>query len=365
MTVMLRLYQFFLQLFPARYRRAFGREMSAVFQQRQADVSNSTMFVRYAFCIKEFTSLISTAIQERARHLDGREPQLAAGTCDDVPGFYTCEPYFPRRSALLHGGILSLAVFGAASAAFEYGVSHHVFRASLDSSQTANQTQYIETSESGFVAFGRSAAASTNGVLALVLGKQPATATIEVKPGRVKLDEFWSNILWVMRVHPRFGLAAIGGASAAQPQSKPDFSGRWELDLAKSEAPATPPAMVQNVEYDYPTLRWTTVFKDANAGRMTLPFLMVIADREGEVTASGNEEVVKTGSFERRSRTALEGQRLVTTWTMKTPQDSPEGRWVRSLSADGKTQTVEIEFHSALMGNLSAKLVFSKLSLKN
>lgn len=155
-------------------------------------------------------------------------------------------------------------------------------------------------------------------------------------------------------------VAATVGMCTAQQRSRPDFSGRWELEVSKTEAPAQPPEMEQVVEHNDPLLKWSTTFKDAKAQEMMLPFLMGIADPKGQLRADGKEEVVKTGPFERRSITAWNGQRLVTTWTMKTPQDPPQGRWVRFLSSDGKTQTVEIEFRSAMMGTVRAKLVFSK-----
>lgn len=225
--MLLRLYRSFLHLFPARYRSTFGREMSAVFQLRQADAWNRGALSRFALFFREFTSLISAAIRERARHSEVPEPQLAAGaapeTLDGAPAFYTCEPYFPRRSALLQGGILSVAVFGVASAAFEYGVSHHLFRSSLRTAQTANQQQFIETSESGFVAFGRSLAESADGVLTLILGQQPATATIELKPGREKPGGFWSNLLWLLRARPHlrsseFQVQGFASTEPAEPQ---------------------------------------------------------------------------------------------------------------------------------------------------
>ena len=225
--MLLRLYRSFLHFFPARYRSTFGTEMSAVFQQRQAEVRKWGMYYRSVFILREFMGLVSTAIRERARHSELQEPQLEAGvargTLDSVPAFYTCEPYFPRRSALLHGGILSLAVFGAASAAFEYGVSHHLFRTSLRSSQTANQVQFIETGESGFVAFGRSLGASADGVLTLVLGAQPATAAIELKPGLEKPGEFWSSLLWLLRARPhlRSGKFRIQGFTRTRPEESP------------------------------------------------------------------------------------------------------------------------------------------------
>jgi Ca2+-binding EF-hand superfamily protein len=193
--------------------------MNSVFQQRQADVWNRGAFFRFAFFSREFMSLVSAAIRERARHSEVPEP-AAPGAFDGIPEFYTCEPYLPRRSAMLHGGILSLAVFGVASAAFEYGVSHRLFHASLGSSQTTNQVQFIETGESGFVAFGRSLAASADGVLTLILGEHPATAAIELKPGMEKPAGFWSNLLWLLRVRPqlRSGEFRLQGVTRTPPE---------------------------------------------------------------------------------------------------------------------------------------------------
>jgi Ca2+-binding EF-hand superfamily protein len=45
-------------------------------------------------------------------------------TVDGVPAFYTCESFMPRRSALINGWILSVAVFGALSYAIAHGGSH-------------------------------------------------------------------------------------------------------------------------------------------------------------------------------------------------------------------------------------------------
>jgi Ca2+-binding EF-hand superfamily protein len=222
--MLLRLYRSFLHLFPARYRSTFGPEMTSVFQQRQAEVWKQGLFYCFTFLVREFMSLISTAIREWARQSDAPEPQLAAGAApgifDSVPAFYTCEPYFPRRSALLHGGILSLAVFGVASAAFEYGVSHRLFDTSLSSFQPANQVQFIETGESGFVAFGRSLATSADGVLTLILGEQPATASIDLKPVLAKPGGLWSNLLWLLRVRPhlRSGEFRVQGFTHTLPE---------------------------------------------------------------------------------------------------------------------------------------------------
>ena len=227
--MLIQVYRLILLVYPARYRSAFGREMTAVFQQRQADLWKRGVFSRSTFFIREFTSLISAAIREQAKHSEAAEPRFAVGAAggifNGVPGFYTCKSYFPRRSALLHGGILSLAVFGAASAAFEYGVSHHVFHTSPSGSHMTKQLQAIETGESGFVAFGRSVAASADGVLTLILGKQRRMATIELKPRRVKPDELWSNLLWLLRVRPHFREFRTQGFEHTEPEEpRRDFA---------------------------------------------------------------------------------------------------------------------------------------------
>jgi Ca2+-binding EF-hand superfamily protein len=119
--MLLRLYRSFLHLFPARYRCTFGLEMSAVFQQAQADAWSRGALYKAIFCIREFTDLIPAAFRERGHALKqwamrpkfSEQPTGSGPAFDAVPAFYTCASYSPRRSALIHGGILSLAMFSA------------------------------------------------------------------------------------------------------------------------------------------------------------------------------------------------------------------------------------------------------------
>src|SRR6267378_629717 len=136
--MLIHVYRLLFLLYPARIRSVFGREMTAVLRHRQADASNKGALNLVALWTREFASLLPAALRERARVLrqwphSGLEEQPAvtgsAGlTFDGVPAFYTCEGYSPRWSALIQGGILSLALFGAVTAAFEYGVNPLRFR---------------------------------------------------------------------------------------------------------------------------------------------------------------------------------------------------------------------------------------------
>ncbi|MBZ5591491.1 MAG: hypothetical protein LAP39_04600 [Acidobacteriia bacterium] len=210
--MLIRLYRLLLRLFPASYRSTFSQEMANVFQLALADAWSRGVLRATAFCIREFSGLALGAVRAQARRSQVQEqPATSFGPAfDAVPTFYTCEDYAPRRSALFQGGILSLAFFGAVTAAFEYGVNHRIFRMPPGAARDTAQSQFIETGETGFVAFGKSMASSSDGALMLVLGTHPAVAAIDVKLGAVSLRHAWSNLVWVLRVHPNLRLLAPG-----------------------------------------------------------------------------------------------------------------------------------------------------------
>ena len=208
----IRLYRWLLHLYPAAYRSTFGREMADVFQLARARAWSRGTLYAAAFCIREFTGLALGAVRLRTRRPEILE-QLATSPSpafDGVPTFYTCEDYAPRRGALIQGSILSLAFFGAVTAAFEYGVNHRIFRMPPGAERDTTQSQVIETGEAGFLAFGKSMVSSSDGALVVLLGRQAAAVTIDVKPAGQRLSEVWSRVVWFLRVRPDIFLIAPG-----------------------------------------------------------------------------------------------------------------------------------------------------------
>jgi Ca2+-binding EF-hand superfamily protein len=127
------LYRSFLRLFPARHRSTFGREMSAVFQQRQAEARKKGVLHAAIFSTREFVDLLFSAVQEQGRMV--KRWAVRAQFCEHpasprsfstVPTFYTCGSYSPRRSALIHGGLLSLATFSAVCLAITHSADHGI-----------------------------------------------------------------------------------------------------------------------------------------------------------------------------------------------------------------------------------------------
>ncbi len=107
------LYICLLRLHPRPFRQRFAREMLWIFDQ--AVESHARLLVDAVLSLWRQWALRPHAI-----------PQPAASSAtlhaaDGVPAFYLCESFRPRRSALMHGWILSFAIFAALSYAIAHG----------------------------------------------------------------------------------------------------------------------------------------------------------------------------------------------------------------------------------------------------
>lgn len=135
---------------------------------------------------------------------------------------------------------------------------------------------------------------------------------------------------------------------AAQ-MSRPNFSGRWELDKARSDFGSLPPddSAIELIEHQEPKLTITQVRKDAE-GEHT---------RVWQLTTDGAENLTRINESEIASRTVWEDNRLVTDWRMKRGAHMSEGKNVRSLSEDRKTLTVVVR-ESSTGKEIQQQLVF-------
>jgi hypothetical protein len=118
-----RVYGALLYTYPPDFRRRYGREMTQVFGDRCRGVAQ-TQGLRGLlwFGMRTVADWLTTTIRERIDSTD--ESSAAIQAFDGVPVFYTVSGFSPRPGALIHGGILSLAVFGAISLALGHAGSH-------------------------------------------------------------------------------------------------------------------------------------------------------------------------------------------------------------------------------------------------
>ncbi len=113
-------------------------------------------------------------------------------------------------------------------------------------------------------------------------------------------------------------------------EKKPDLSGQWTINLAKSDygRMPKPKSYVEAIDHKEPVLTISTTSEE-NRGEMKSFLKLTTDDRDCVNEVNGNEF---------HSKSHWEGGKLVTTVTGDRGLSLVE---VRNLSADGKTQTVE------------------------
>jgi hypothetical protein len=193
------------------------------------------------------------------------------------------------------------------------------------------------------------------------------------RQSEVKISAYWSRAQNVMdtgntgsRGHKRWRkpskkwlvtlamlLVATTSLRLAQ-GTRPNFSGRWELDKTQSDfgsLPADDSAM-EVINHQEPRLTITQIWKNAD-GEHTLVW---------QLTTDGAENITQMNEIEIRSRTGWEDSKLVTDWKMKSGANLTEGKTTRFLSEGSNTQTVKVRQRSG-GGDIEQHLVFVKKPL--
>jgi Ca2+-binding EF-hand superfamily protein len=118
-----RLYRVLLCAYPSDFRQRYGGEMAQVFGDRCRGIAQ-TQGLRGLlwFGVRSVPDWLTSTVRERMAsmvEIGSQSPAL-----DGVPSFYTVASFSPRPGALIHGGILSLAIFAAISFAISHSGSH-------------------------------------------------------------------------------------------------------------------------------------------------------------------------------------------------------------------------------------------------
>jgi hypothetical protein len=115
----------------------------------------------------------------------------------------------------------------------------------------------------------------------------------------------------------------FAGVAAWAQADKPNFSGRWEPDKERSTGPGNPAAEV--IDHKDPQVVITSTLADGSSFAIRL-------------STDGKERLNIIGGREMRSTTTWDGNSLV---TLVRDAQGMQFTEVRSLSEDGKVQTIE------------------------
>jgi len=177
------LYICLLRLHPRPFRQRFAGEMLWIFDQ--AMESRAPLMT---------DAIVSLWRQWALRPHAGSQPAASVATfrvSDGVPAFYICESFKPRRSALINGWILSVAVFGGLSYAIAHGGGHVRLPALLIGSHRPHW---------GLIETQTPPVASTDLDTAVEVGEERAEIEREERAG----TQSWFTVLY-FRVMPVLG----------------------------------------------------------------------------------------------------------------------------------------------------------------
>jgi hypothetical protein len=146
-------------------------------------------------------------------------------------------------------------------------------------------------------------------------------------------------------------LLAVCLAAWAQDKDKPNFTGKWALDAAKSDFGVLqgPESQVHVMDHQEPNLAVKTTTKTAQ-GETNL---------ERKLTTDGKQNANSTAQGEIKSTSKWDGRKLVTEMKITTPNGEIEIRDVYELSEDGKTLLIHRDL-KAPQGETTQRLQFAK-----
>jgi hypothetical protein len=151
------------------------------------------------------------------------------------------------------------------------------------------------------------------------------------------------------------GLVLLLPASAWLQDTKPNFTGKWSLDVTKSDfGPIPPPdSMVTVIDHQEPNVKITTTQKAQQEE--------VVNTRHLTTDGKPNTNKLKMagGETEVTSTTTWEGKKLRTSFKLDTPGGPIDVSEALELSEDGKSIVLVRDYKMA-QGPFTTRVIFNK-----
>lgn len=155
--------------------------------------------------------------------------------------------------------------------------------------------------------------------------------------------------------------AILGVAATCLLAAKDDvFAGKWVIDKSASTATAEiPDGLTQQVKKKGEGLAIETYWKEPRSGMAPLVLLGIMTTNL-KLDLNGQESTNWIGPFQQVSKTTQKGNQLDTDWHAVVNNQHVRGHWTRTLSADGKSMTLDIQQSTDDGKSGTGKLVFKK-----
>jgi hypothetical protein len=148
------------------------------------------------------------------------------------------------------------------------------------------------------------------------------------------------------------------GLSAKTPKEQ-GFSGKWQMVKDASHSTATLADLHQQVKVHDADVTIQNEFPEPPNAVAPLVFLGIMTTSV-QLKTDGSEVQSQIGPFLFLSKTTVDNNTMTTDWHAQINGDEVQGKWVRTLSDDGKQTTLQITESSTKGQNGNATLVLKR-----
>lgn len=131
------------------------------------------------------------------------------------------------------------------------------------------------------------------------------------------------------------GLLSLNGAAAKE---KSPFEGRWVLD-GRPEPPV-PENLTQKIDVNGPEVKIESTWREPKNGITPLCMVGIMVT---QISLKPGESTTQVGPFPLTSKTTVEGNQMTTQWATEHQGKQIHGKWVRTVSPDGKSMTMLVK----------------------
>lgn len=152
--------------------------------------------------------------------------------------------------------------------------------------------------------------------------------------------------------------AMISPVLAKDPKEQ-GFSGKWVMDHKNSHGTELLDDLRQNIKVGGSDITILSQFAEPKTAVAPLLYLGVMTSSL-KLSSKGDESHNQVGPYMHTSKTTMDGNKMITEWSSEINGDPVQGKWVRTLSDDGKHMTLDITETSTKGQKGEASLVFNR-----
>lgn len=136
------------------------------------------------------------------------------------------------------------------------------------------------------------------------------------------------------------------------------LEGKWVMDAKKSPSANVAPAhLIQEIKINGDQVTVESRYDEPKNGIYPI-FWVGLMTQKLQLSTDGSEVFNQVGPYAHKSKTTLEGNKMVTDWVAVNEPGQVQGQWIRTLSEDGKEMTMNLKGKSSDGRSIDATIVF-------